>query len=165
MIPGKWTRPTSKGCVAKTRRRTQWPEGSPFLLRLDRHSKEAGDEGNLPADVSFAHPSDLSLPDHVHDLIPLQRSPRRFHGKEAHPRLDEPFDEAMVLLDQIIEVFDLSQFDTLRKQSSGFKLCNGFRIRCILININDARSRLRGVGISHNRGLFHQLLDRTRPRS
>ncbi len=32
-----------------------------FLLGLGGHSKEAGDEGDLPAAVSFAHPSDLSL--------------------------------------------------------------------------------------------------------
>jgi hypothetical protein len=31
------------------------------LLGLGRHSKEAGDEGDLSADVCFAHPSDLSL--------------------------------------------------------------------------------------------------------
>ena len=31
------------------------------MLGLGRHSKEAGDEGDLPGDVSFAHPADLSL--------------------------------------------------------------------------------------------------------
>ncbi len=65
-----------------------------------------GDEGDLPCDVSFVHPVHLSFPDHVHHLVALQGSSCRFHGKEAHPRLDEPFDEAMVLLDQVIEVFD-----------------------------------------------------------
>jgi hypothetical protein len=30
--------------------------------------------------------------------------------KEAHPRLDHPFEKAMVLLHQVIEIFDLSQF-------------------------------------------------------
>ncbi len=36
-------------------------KGSPFLLGLDRHSKQAGDEGDLPVDVSFAHSFDLSV--------------------------------------------------------------------------------------------------------
>jgi hypothetical protein len=76
------------------------------LLRLGSHSKEAGDEGDLSGDVSFAHSSDLSLANHVHDLVSLERSLCRFNGKEAHPRLDHPFDEAVVLLDQVIEVFD-----------------------------------------------------------
>src|SRR6266568_6613807 len=34
----------------KNSQRTYGARGSPFLLGLDRHSKEAGDEGNLPAD-------------------------------------------------------------------------------------------------------------------
>ena len=72
-------------------------------------------KGDLPLDVSFVHPSDLSLANHVHDLIPLQRSPCRFQGKEAHPWLDQPLDEAVVLLDQVIQVFDLPQFDLLGK--------------------------------------------------
>ena len=65
------SRPTLYGCVAKTRRGTQWPGGSPFLLCLGRHSKEADDEGDLPGDVSFAHPSGLSLAKHVHHLVAL----------------------------------------------------------------------------------------------
>src|SRR5215467_3853875 len=40
---------TNYGCVAKTRRGTQWP----FLLGLGGHSKQAGDEGDLPDDVTF----------------------------------------------------------------------------------------------------------------
>ena len=136
-----------------------------LLAQFKPLHQTGGDEGNLPSDISFAHPASLSLAKHVHDLIPLKRSSCCFHGKEAHPRLDEPFDEAMVLLDQVIEVFDLPQFNTLRKQSSGFKFCDGFRISCILIDIHDARSRLRGVGISRSRGFFHLLLDRTCLRS
>ena len=78
--------------------------GVQFLLwlGLGSYSKQAGDEGNLISDVSFAHPSDLSLANHVHDPVSLERSPCRLKGKEAHPRLDEPFDEAMILLDQVI---------------------------------------------------------------
>ena len=66
--------------------------GSPFLLSSGRHSKQAGNEGNLPVDVSFAHSSDLSLANHVHHLISLKRSPGRLHGKEAHRGLDHPID-------------------------------------------------------------------------
>ena len=55
----------------KNSRRAYGARGSPFLLGLGRHSKEAGDEGHLPGDVAFAHPSDLSLANHVHDLVSL----------------------------------------------------------------------------------------------
>ena len=84
-----------------------------LLLGLGSHSKQAGDEGDLISDVSFAHPSDLSLANHVHDFVSLQRSPCRLKGKEAHPRLDEPFDEAVILLDQVVEIFTLPQFTSI----------------------------------------------------
>ncbi len=90
--------PTCSGCVAKTRRGTQGQGGSLFLLGLGGHSKEAGNEGDLPVGVSFAHCADLSLPDHVHDLVSLERSPCCLEGKEAHPGLDQPFEKAVVLL-------------------------------------------------------------------
>ena len=128
------------------------------MLGLGRHSKEAGDEGDLPDDVSFAHLCDLSLANHVHRLVVLQRSPGRFHGKEAHPGLDQPFDEAVILLDQVFEVFDLSQFDLLRKESRRFELGNGLWIRRILIDIDHTRSQRGGGG--WRRGLFHLDLDR-----
>ena len=119
----------------------------PFRFSLCRHSKQAGDERHLPSDIPFAHTSDLSLPDHVHDLISLQGSPCRFQGKEAHSRLDQPFEKAMVLFDQVIQVFDLSEFDLLGKDSSGFELCHGFGIGGMLVDIDHTRSRQRGVGI------------------
>jgi len=36
-------------------------EASTFLLSLGRHSKQAGDEGDLPCDISFVHPLHLPL--------------------------------------------------------------------------------------------------------
>jgi hypothetical protein len=77
-----------------------------FLFSLGSHSKQVGDEGDLSADVSFAHPSDLSLTKHVHHLVSLERSLCRFNEKKAHSWLDQPFDTAMILLDQGIQVFD-----------------------------------------------------------
>jgi hypothetical protein len=73
-----------------------------LLFSLGRHSKEAGDEGDLSCDVPFFHTVNLSLANHVHHLVALQGSPRCLEGKEAHPWLDTPFDEAVILLDEII---------------------------------------------------------------
>ena len=42
-----------------------------FLLSLGNHSKEAGDEGDLPQNVPFFDASHLPFPHHVHDLISL----------------------------------------------------------------------------------------------
>jgi hypothetical protein len=61
---------------------------------------------NLPCDVPFFHPMHLSLPNHVHALVALQCPACGLEGKEPHPWLNHPLDEAMVLLDQVVEVFD-----------------------------------------------------------
>ena len=42
-----------------------------YLLSLDCHSKQAGDERDLSHDVPFFDATHLTLPDHVHDLIAL----------------------------------------------------------------------------------------------
>ena len=78
-------------------------------------------------------------------------------GKEAHPRLDHPFDEAMVLLDQVLEVFDLPQFDLLGKLFGGFEFRTGLRIGRVLIYLDHTRNRRGGVGRS--RGLFHPFFN------
>ncbi len=44
---------------------------SRFLLSLDGHSKQAGDERDLPHAVPFFHATHLPFPDHVHDLIKI----------------------------------------------------------------------------------------------
>lgn len=41
------------------------------VLSLDRYSKEAGDERDLPHDVSFFNTMHLSFPSPVHHLEPL----------------------------------------------------------------------------------------------
>jgi hypothetical protein len=42
-----------------------------LLLSLGGHSKDAGDEGDLPQDVPFFHATYLPFPHYVHDLISL----------------------------------------------------------------------------------------------
>ena len=48
-----------------------------FLFSLGCHSKQAGDKRHLPYTVPFFDAAHLPFPDHVHDLIALQGSPRR----------------------------------------------------------------------------------------
>ena len=84
-------------------------EASTFLFSLGSHSKQAGDECRLTWVVSFVYPLRLPFPDHVHHFVALQGSPRRLHRKKAHPRLDQPFDEAVVLLHQVIGSVSISK--------------------------------------------------------
>src|SRR6266567_4970716 len=91
------------GLCCKNSRRTFMGVQSHLLFSLGRHAKQAGDEGHLPSDISFVHPVHLSLANHMHRFIALKCSPCRFHGKEAHPRLDESFEKAVVLLDRLFK--------------------------------------------------------------
>lgn len=64
----------SAGCVAKNKL---------GYKNAERHFSSGGNleealhESNLPADVAFHDSPDLSLPNHVHDLIPSDGPPRR----------------------------------------------------------------------------------------
>jgi hypothetical protein len=66
--------------------------------------EEALHESNLSADVAFPDSLDLSLSDHVHNLIPADGPPRRLETEEAESGIDSAFYESVVLLDDIIKV-------------------------------------------------------------
>ncbi len=110
-----------------------------FLFSLNSHSKQTGDECCLLYVVSFFYPAYLTFPEHVHRFISLHGSPRSLERKEAHPELDEPFHEAMILLDEVIEIFTLPQFASVWHQPRRFELFERFWIGRVFINGDDAR--------------------------
>jgi hypothetical protein len=67
--------------------------------------EEIGHESNLSANVAFPDSFNLSLPDHVHHLIPADGPPRRVETEEAESGIDSTFYESVILLDYVIEVF------------------------------------------------------------
>jgi hypothetical protein len=109
------------------------------LLRLDSSSKESGDQFDLSFHIAFYHPLYLALPDHVHDLEPLQGPPRGLEGKETHPWLRQTFDEPVILLDEIVEVFHLSQFTVCGKRLLCLKHIEGFGIGGVFVDVDHAR--------------------------
>jgi hypothetical protein len=109
-----------------------------ILLCLDSHSKQGGDEYHLTPDISFLHTVYLSLSHHIHRFVSLQRSPCRFKREEAKSWFDRPFDEAMILLDNSVEVLDLPQFTSLERASLGFQLVQSFGIGGVFIHRNHA---------------------------
>jgi len=112
------------------------------LFSLGGSFEELSDQCGLPFHISFCHALHLSLSDHVHDLEPLQRAPRRFEREKAHPWLRQTFDEPMILLDEIVEVLYLPQLDRFWKYSGGFELSNSLGIGRIFIHIDHARDLL-----------------------
>jgi hypothetical protein len=55
-----------RGYVAKTRKK-KMERKRPSSIFLDNHSKEFGDQCNLPSHITFCHSLYLPFPDHVHD--------------------------------------------------------------------------------------------------
>jgi hypothetical protein len=110
-----------------------------------RWEEHDGREVTLPVPGCLLfHATHLTFPEHVHRFISLQSSLRALHRKEAHCGLDQSFDKAMVLLDQVVEILDLPQFHTFSKRPSSFELCNSLWVGSILIGVDYPRSRLRG---------------------
>ncbi len=60
--------------------------------------------------------------------------------KEAQSRCGQPFDEAVVLFNEVGQVVDVSEFNRRGKDSAGFQVCNGFGIGRVLIYVDDAGS-------------------------
>jgi hypothetical protein len=92
----------SSGSAAKIDERRQEP-GLDFSLGGD--SEEAVHKSQLSLNGAFAYSVDLAFSDHVHQLESFDRSPRRLETEEAESRIDSAFDETMILLDYVIEVF------------------------------------------------------------
>ncbi len=128
------------GCVARNLREMLEACNLSFLFSLDSHSKQAGDECHLLHAVSFFYATYLTLPKHVHRFISLQCSPRSLERKEAHPKLYQPFQEAMILFDEVVEIFALSQFTRLWHDPFRFQLLESFGIGRVFINCDDVRS-------------------------
>jgi len=70
----------------------------------ERHFSSGGDieeishESNLSANVAFPDSFNLSIPDHVYGLIPVDGPPRRVETEEAESGIDSAFYESVILL-------------------------------------------------------------------
>jgi hypothetical protein len=71
--------------------------------------------------------------------------PSSLERKEAHPELDQPFHEAVILLDDIVEVCTLTQFAEGWHDLFRFQFFERFGIGRVFINRND--SKRAGMGL------------------
>jgi len=90
------------GSVATLRVADTMAEGRVDVGISGYYFEELLDELNLTWNVSSTHPPNLSLPDHVHRLISLNRSPRRLEFSESLLGVHTPFDGSMVLLQNVV---------------------------------------------------------------
>ena len=70
------------------------------------HPEQLADELNLLPNIRTAHPPRLPLPDHVHGLVSLDRSPRRAEFTKALLGLHASFDRSMILLQDVVQVLN-----------------------------------------------------------
>ena len=64
------------------------------------------DELNLLPNIRTAHPPRLPLPDHVHSLVALDRSPRRLKITKPLLGFHASFDRSVILLHDVVQVLD-----------------------------------------------------------
>ena len=81
----------------------------------------------------------MSLPDHVHGLDSGDRPARGWIALESQHRLADPFDEPMILLDDVVEVLALSVKDGDWKLIVVDRLCDGHFRRRSLVRRDHAR--------------------------
>jgi len=94
------------GSVASFGTEQEFAEKTSFLGTLGGHFEEFVDEPILTPDVTPAQPPHLALPNYVHRLIALSRSSRSLEFAEPLLGLHWPFDRAMVLLDDVVQILD-----------------------------------------------------------
>jgi hypothetical protein len=76
------------------------------LWFLSGQSEQLAHEPDLTSNIIDHHPPNLPLPDHVHRLITLNRSPGRVEFSEALLGVDTAIDRTMVLLDDVVQILD-----------------------------------------------------------
>jgi hypothetical protein len=84
---------------------------------LSGQPEQLPNELDLTPNVIAPYPPNLPLPDHVHGLIALNRSPGRLEFSEALLGVDPTFNRAMVLLDDVVQVLNRSMATSAAKRS------------------------------------------------
>ncbi len=98
---------TQLGCVAKNQ---LGYKNSSFSWGLSYYSKDFIDESDLSHNIAFLDTLHLPFSDHIHGLKSSQRPSSRIERPKSHPWFRQTLDEAMILLNQVIQIFDSSEF-------------------------------------------------------
>ncbi len=136
-----------RGCVATFKKR-QESDGSGRAGAVSRnHPERLVDELNLSPTIRTAHPPRLPLPDHVHGLGSLDRSPRRVECTQALLRCHASFDRSMILLHDVVHVLDRSVAATASQDPCLFHPRNCRAVETGLVSVDDAGLRMRRIRV------------------
>ncbi len=92
------------------------------------NSEQAGNEGGLRLHVAGANVMNLALSDHRHHFVASKCPSSSWQAPEAEPRSHQPFDPAMILLDDVVQVFALAQPREAPQLASSLHVCRGTRV-------------------------------------
>jgi hypothetical protein len=106
---------------------------------LGGNLEEALHKSHLPLNAAFAYSFNLPFSHHMHRLITPDCSTCRLKTEETEPGIDAPFDEPMVLLDEVVEIFTLSKLSAVGECSFFLQLLDHRRIGLILIDVDHSR--------------------------
>ena len=120
---------TPNGCVATFQKRQESDWSSRPGSVSCRHLEQVIDELNLSPHIRTADPPRLPLPDHVHGLVALDRSPRRLKLTKPLLGFHASFDRSMILLQDVVHVLDWRWCTTLRLRRGSCRL-SGHGDRC-----------------------------------
>jgi hypothetical protein len=109
------------------------------------HFEEFVDEPILTPASTPAQPPHLALPDYVHRLIALNRSLGRLEFPKPLLGVHSPFDCAMVLLDDVVQILDGSVAAPAVKRFFLLYVCDGRAIDRRQIRVDDAGLRMGSI--------------------
>jgi hypothetical protein len=96
--------------------------------------KEVCDERGLRLHVATIDVVNLPLPDHRHCFVAGQRSSGGWQTSKAEPRPHQSLYSSMILLDNVVEVFALSQPRETPQLTFTLHLCGGTRVGRVLVD-------------------------------
>jgi hypothetical protein len=105
-------------------------------------------EPDLHLNGASAYSRNLPLPNYVYRFVSPDCSPRCLEIEEPECGVNSPFDEPMVLLDDIIEVLRLSQLSEVGEGSFFLQLLDRRGIGWIFIDVDHSRRWVR-CGLEH----------------
>ena len=125
------------------------------------HIEQLVDELILFANIIIvADPPRLPLPDHVHRLVSLNRSPGGLELAKAPLGFDSPFDRSMILLHDVVQVLDRSMSAAAAQGAFLFHSRNRRAVEAGLISVDDAGLRMRwdtSRALAATRNIFSRI--------
>ena len=132
------------GCVATFKKRQERDWSSRPGFGSCRHLEQVMDELNLLPNIRTAHPPRLPLPDHVHSLVALDRSPRRLKNHGTPAWLSRVVC-SVILLHDVVQVLDRSVAATALQDSFLFHSGNRRAVEACSVRVDDAGPRMRRI--------------------